>query len=549
MAKLSMPLCIAGFVFIAKRQWWTIAVAILVDIWCIANSIYFKTYDCFLTIDDILLAGNMSGFWSSVLSYVDWTMAVALLMTILWCPVVYYISRNAKNRHWVAPICVWGFVFAITCLTNYLIYNYRIWAKDSEKDRDWQILIQENDHWAELISYLPFVRVSNYARYGFDVAYFSRYVSQQSILSYGVAAVFRYCWGPKLQEIIPLTSEQELSIKPFLHGDKKVCSPCNSLVLILVESMESWPLQSEELSTVVTPYLAKLIQNQHVLYADRIRSQAKKGNSGDGQMIINTGLLPIVDGAACMTYYENIYPNFAGLYSESHIVNPCPTAWNQIEMSQRYEYNRADVPKGENWQDAQILSHTLNDIQALEAPFCIQAITISMHAPFDNVQSDIKNKFSAPNVINNYLQCYHYTDSCIGAFMDSLLADSALSQSTVVITGDHTIFKSAMLDKFHDYAVEHNLSIASGESYCPLIIYSPKIAKNEQIHDLCYQMDIFPTILHLIDCDSYFWHGFGVNLLDSTARHNRTISEEEAYRLSDLIIRSDYFRNYYLFEQ
>ena len=110
MAKLSMPLCIAGFVFIAKRQWWTIALAILVDIWCIANSIYFKTYDCFLTIDDILLAGNMSGFWSSVLSYVDWTMAVALLMTILWCPVVYYISRNAKNRHWVAPICVWGFV-------------------------------------------------------------------------------------------------------------------------------------------------------------------------------------------------------------------------------------------------------------------------------------------------------------------------------------------------------------------------------------------------------------------------------------------------------
>lgn len=172
-----------------------------------------------------------------------------------------------------------------------------------------------------------------------------------------------------------------------------------------------------------------------------------------------------------------------------------------------------------------------------------------MHAPFDNVQSDIKNKISAPNVINNYLQCYHYTDSCIGAFMDTLFADSALSQSTVVITGDHTIFKSAMLDKFHDYAVEHNLSIASGESYCPLIIYSPKIEKNEQVHDLCYQMDIFPTILHLIDCDSYFWHGFGVNLLDSAARHNRTISEEEAYRLSDLIIRSDYFRNYYQFEQ
>ena len=133
--------------------------------------------------------------------------------------------------------------------------------------------------------------------------------------------------------------------------------------------------------------------------------------------------------------------------------------------------------------------------------------------------------------------------------MDKLLADSELSQSMVVLTGDHTIFKSAMLEQFRDYALANNLSIASGESFCPLIIYSPQIEENIHIDDLCYQMDIFPTILHLIGCDNYYWHGFGVNLMDSAAINNRTISEEEAYRLSDLIIRSDYFRNYYHIEQ
>lgn len=548
-AKLLMPLCIASFTFISKRQWWTIIVAFLVDFWCIANSIYYKTYDCFLTIDDIQMADNMDGFWSSVLSYVDWTMAVSLLLTFLWFPIVYYCSRNVQYRYWAVPICIWGLVLPMACLNNYFIYHYRLDANVIDKHKDWQILTQQNGHLSEFISYLPFNRVSNYARYGFDVAYFSRYVHQQSILSYGVAALFRYCWGPKQREIISLTPKDESSIKPFLRNGSVSCSPCNSLVLILVESMESWPLESEELSKLVTPNLSKLIQNQHVLYASRIRSQAQKGGSGDGQMIINTGLLPIVDGAACMTYYENIYPNVAGLYSESYIVNPCSDAWNQLVMSQRYGYNKEDIPKGENWQDAQILSHTLDNIQALESPFCIQAITISMHCPFDNVKGDIHKKLTAPNVLNNYLQCYHYTDSCIGAFMDKLLADSELSQSTVVITGDHTIFKSAMLEQFRDYAVANNLSIASGESFCPLIIYSPKIEQNKHIDDLCYQMDIFPTILHLIGCENYYWHGFGVNLLDSVARHNRTISEEEAYRLSDLIIRSDYFRNYYQIEQ
>lgn len=57
-------------------------------------------------------------------------------------------------------------------------------------------------------------------------------------------------------------------------------------------------------------------------------------------------------------------------------------------------------------------------------------------------------------------------------------------------------------------------------------------------------MDIYPTILHLIGCDDYYWRGFGVNLLDSAAHHNRPISPDEASVLSDKMIRADYFRDY-----
>ena len=87
--------------------------------------------------------------------------------------------------------------------------------------------------------------------------------------------------------------------------------------------------------------------------------------------------------------------------------------------------------------------------------------------------------------------------------------------------------------------------MCSCSNYCPLIIYSPEIEGNIHVTDTCYQMDVFPTILNLIGAEDYFWHGFGVNVMDSVARHNRPITEEEAYRLSDLMIRSDYFRNYY----
>ena len=38
--------------------------------------------------------------------------------------------------------------------------------------------------------------------------------------------------------------------------------------------------------------------------------------------------------------------------------------------------------------------------------------------------------------------------------------------------------------------------------------------------------------------------GFGVNLLDSVARHNRPITPEDAYDLSDKMIRADFFRKF-----
>ena len=59
-----------------------------------------------------------------------------------------------------------------------------------------------------------------------------------------------------------------------------------------------------------------------------------------------------------------------------------------------------------------------------------------------------------------------------------------------------------------------------------------------------YQMDAYPTILHLIGCEDYYWKGFGVNLLDSVARNNRPISEQEAFILSDKLIRANWFESY-----
>ena len=95
--------------------------------------------------------------------------------------------------------------------------------------------------------------------------------------------------------------------------------------------------------------------------------------------------------------------------------------------------------------------------------------------------------------------------------------------------------------EYQQFAQKYNYPIPADESYCPLLILSPKIKENMKIDELCYQMDIYPTIINLIGEEGYRWKGFGVNLMDSVARHNRPITEADAYILSDKIIRSNYF--------
>lgn len=60
--------------------------------------------------------------------------------------------------------------------------------------------------------------------------------------------------------------------------------------------------------------------------------------------------------------------------------------------------------------------------------------------------------------------------------------------------------------------------------------------------NLAYQMDEYPTISHIIDIrrrGGYWWNGIGLDLMDTTVE--RRISEEDAYRISDLIILNNYF--------
>ena len=243
-----------------------------------------------------------------------------------------------------------------------------------------------------------------------------------------------------------------------------------------------------------------------------------------------------------MQYSDNTYPNFAHCYTSSLIVNPWPNIWNQTVMSERYGYQTVIEPIGgvkESWEDDVVMNKALAWMNEQDTTFCAMVITQSMHVPFEHVMTaDFRNISSemTPSLVN-YIKSVHWCDSCIGSFLDSWMANESLSNSVLLITGDHTILDRLAFSQGSDLPPEL-ASYAPNGLFVPFILYSPGIENNREIDELCYQMDMFPTILSAIGGNGYLWQGFGTNLLSDTIRDRE---ENKCFWLSDRMIKTNFF--------
>lgn len=528
-SKLLPAVFISSFIFLTKHYWWTIIISVLIDLWMIANIIYYRANDLFINADAISMVDNMNGFWSSIWLYVNGECLFILLTSVIVL-VVAILVKGSNSRNWK----LWGISIGFAVLSHIInaLCGCDYDMKHAPRPRDWP-------------KYKGLFVAPRYAAAGYYAEWESWYIEGSSILQYAIAEIVYYLDKSITGEpeiCISKTDNDLISRLTTVSNDTPIV-PKSNLLLILVESLESWPIGLSDANHKSIAQNLECLINGECLYCSKIKSQVLQGTSGDGQMIINTGLLPIHPGAACVKYGTNIFPCFAHLFNNSGVLYP-NRAWNQTVISESYGYNFSYKPKPSTGKDEVVFDMLKSCLDTVSVPYCVQAITISMHGPFDKVGSfDLYFGEDFDANLAKYLNCLHYTDSCIGDFLQKIESDSLLANTTIVITGDHTVFKSTMLREFQSFAEKYNYPIPKDESYCPLIIYSPTIKERTVIDDLCYQMDIFPTILHCIGADDYYWKGFGVNLLDSVARNNRKITEEEAYSLSDKMIRSDWFRH------
>ncbi len=341
------------------------------------------------------------------------------------------------------------------------------------------------------------------------------YVQDYTIIHHFFLTTKEYCSLQK-EDKYYLTETEQNKVNKFLHKETQIQAKKHPIIICLIESLNSFVITKDFM-----PNLQCFIDtSKHILIGNNITSQVKGGISADGQMIVQTGILPVNEGATCFRFGLNKYPSLSHLYSSSAIIlGHSKRVWNQVRMS--LAYGQDTIIEVISGNDKELFNKTL--IQS-EISNYIMVITASTHIPYTKYadSSAIYISDNIPSLLKNYIKSANVLDKGMQILFNEISSNEKLKNSTIVITGDHNL--PAPSDENYNNVYNYSRSI-------PLIIYSPEIKQKTIITDTCYQMDIYPTILHLIGCEDYYWKGFGVNLLDSAARHNRPITPEEAYDL------------------
>ena len=315
-----------------------------------------------------------------------------------------------------------------------------------------------------------------------------------------------------------------------------------NLIVIIVESLNSWLINFKLDSIEVTPHLNQRCQENNSILALHIQPQVKSGRSSDAHFMYNTGLLPINNGAVAVRFGEAEYPSLAkALKGYKSLSMVCDDAkyWNQETAFKSYGFtqlydSRSMMNTSGNINDHILLEKAANQIKHVDFPFYAQLVTISMHYPYNTLEipsTNISKSKLYTKDIRNFLEKAHFCDNAIGKFIQELKETGIYEKSLIAIISDHN-----EIDKNQ---IENRKETLPEDKEIAMIILngSQKLNYTSKME----QIDIYPTLLDLMGANNYPWKGLGHSIFRKDSILLLPLEERRSY-ISDLIITKGYFK-------
>jgi lipoteichoic acid synthase len=293
-----------------------------------------------------------------------------------------------------------------------------------------------------------------------------------------------------------------------------------NVIAVSLESLQSFVINEEMDGHVITPFLNELTKDPDTFYFSDFYHQTGLGKTSDSEFLLETSLYPRNGSAVFFTHSGNTYNSLSKRLGENgyftnvmHANNSSfwnrDIMYNALNIEKFYDVNSYTINEGDavNWgmKDIPFVKQSVDLMTEMPQPFYSRLITLTNHYPFVLDEEDmlIPKYDSNSRTLNNYFQSVRYMDEAIKVLFEDLKEKGLYDNSIIVMYGDH-------------YGISENHNKAMGMyldkeitpfdnvklQKVPLFIHIPGSEKGEVIEDVAGQLDLRPTLLHLMGIDT-----------------------------------------------
>ncbi|MBU8572362.1 LTA synthase family protein [Bacillus subtilis] len=307
-----------------------------------------------------------------------------------------------------------------------------------------------------------------------------------------------------------------------------------NVIFVTLESTQSFVLNEKVNGKEITPFMNDLIKKSY--YFDHFYQQTEQGKTSDSEFIVANSLYPSLSGAVFFTksdhQFHTMYKSlkqhdyYSAVFHANH-----KTFWNRDVMYNTFGIDRFfDVDDfhvtpgtSTSWglKDKEFLEQSAEKLKSLPQPFYSSFITLTNHFPFEIDEKDqlIDEFDSSSDLLNRYVTTVRYEDEALKHFIKKLKDEGLYENSMIVFMGDHYGISEAHNEAMAEFLGKDEITPYDNVQLqrVPFIIHIPGITdqKPETIPDAGGQVDVRPTLMHLLGVETKGDIQFGNDLLSS----------------------------------
>ena len=509
-------------------------VYILSTLLLLANVLYYREFTDFLTVTTILGVSKVSqGLGASSLSMVkphDLIYILDIVIVILaylgysiWNIWRYIHNQRLKWPHFGLSLDTSRLPFHLPqAVTVFGIAFFALMTAVSEMNRP-QLLTRTFDR--------------NYIVKYLGLAPFTIYDAAKTAQNNQVRA---QADSANLDPVLQYTRSHYAAPNASYYGAAKG----KNVIIIHLESFQQFLIGQKIDGQEVTPFLNSLIKEKDTLSFNNFFHQVGLGKTSDAENMLETSTFGIANGSLFSSLgTENTFEGAPAIlnqragYTSAVFHGGSASFWNRDNVYKSLGYNNYfsgnfynhDEKAATEYgiKDKLMLAETPKYLEHLQQPFYTKIITTSNHNPFYITQadSDFPDAGTDDATINGYFKTAHYLDEALREFFNYLKASGLEKNSLVMLYGDHFGISNdrntTLAPLLGKDASDWNGFDDAQLQRVPLIFHMPGL-KGGVNNTYGGEIDVLPTLLHLLGISSKRYVQFGTDLLSN--QHDNVVA-------------------------